>query len=146
MKKTVTKTLGYWIYKKSKYLACVKDTKYKYLILDLQYLIFSFIKDENVFYLGFFWQNSRSHEQLIQRRRQWKPQANLNVYQLERQGEDIQDKMEGLRLLNQSLWKRDKSKDDSIAILADQLVTLTEKLKLLEQREQIKQFQYLDVW
>jgi hypothetical protein len=55
---------------------------------------------------------------------------------LERQGADIQAKMEELELLNQLLGERDKSKDDSIAMLADQLVTLTERLKLLEQRQQ----------
>lgn len=51
--------------------------------------------------------------------------------------------MKGIELLNQSLRERDKSKDDSIAMLADQLVTLTERLKLLEQRQQQQQqFQY----
>ena len=67
----------------------------------------------------------------------------LNVYQLERQGADIQAKVEELELLNQSLRERDKSKDDSISMLADQIVTVTERLKLLEQRQQQQQqFQY----
>jgi len=62
----------------------------------------------------------------------------LNVYQLERQGADIQAKIEELELLNQSLRERDKSKDDSISMLADQLVNLTERLKELEQKQQQK--------
>jgi len=62
----------------------------------------------------------------------------LNVYQLERQGADIQSKIDELELLNQSLRERDKSKDDSISLLADQIVNLTERLKELEQ----KQYQY----
>jgi integrase len=67
----------------------------------------------------------------------------LNVYQLERQGADIQAKIEELEFLNQSLRERDKSKDDSISLLADQIVTLTERLKELEQKQyQQKQFQY----
>ena len=67
----------------------------------------------------------------------------LNVYQLERQGADIQAKVEEIELLNQSLRERDKSKDESIAMLADQFVALTERLKLIEQRQQQqKQFQY----
>lgn len=48
--------------------------------------------------------------------------------------------MEEIELLNQSLGERDKSKDDFIAMLADQLVTLTERLKLMEQRQQQQQF------
>ena len=64
--------------------------------------------------------------------------TSLNVYQLERQGADIQTKIEELELLNQSLRERDKSKDDSISMLADQLVNLTERLKELEQKQQQK--------
>ena len=66
----------------------------------------------------------------------------LNVYQLERQGADIQSKIDELEFLNQSLRERDKSKDDSISMLADQIVNLTERLKDLEQKQQQKQFQY----
>jgi hypothetical protein len=50
--------------------------------------------------------------------------------------------VEELELLNQSLRERDKSKDDSISMLADQLVTLTERLKLLKQRQQQQQQQF----
>ena len=63
----------------------------------------------------------------------------LNVYQLERQGADIQSKIEELELLNQSLRERDKTKDDSISMLADQILTLTERLKDIERKQQ---FQY----
>jgi len=66
----------------------------------------------------------------------------LNVYQLERQGADIQTKIEELEILNQSLRERDKTKDDSISMLADQILTLTERLKDLERKQQQQQFQY----
>jgi hypothetical protein len=45
--------------------------------------------------------------------------------QLERQGADIQTKVEELEELNQSLRNRDKIKDDAISQLSDQLVALT---------------------
>ena len=67
----------------------------------------------------------------------------LNVHQLERQGNDIQTKIEELEIVNQSLRERDKTKDDSISMLADQILTLTERLKDLEQKQhQQKQFQF----
>jgi len=49
----------------------------------------------------------------------------LNIHQLERQGADIQTKVEELEELNQSLRQRDKIKDDAIAQLLDQLMALT---------------------
>ena len=62
---------------------------------------------------------------------------------MERQGADIQAKIEELELLNQSLRERDKSKDESISLLADQHVILTERLEELEQKQNLqKQFQY----
>jgi integrase len=45
----------------------------------------------------------------------------LNIHQLERQGADIQTKVEELEDLNQSLRQRDKVKDDAIAQLSDHL-------------------------
>jgi hypothetical protein len=39
----------------------------------------------------------------------------LNIHQLERQGADIQSKVEELEDLNQALRNRDKMKDDAIA-------------------------------
>jgi TolA-binding protein len=48
----------------------------------------------------------------------------LNVHQLEKQGADIQSKVEELEQLNQSMRDRDKMKDDAIAHLSDQLIAL----------------------
>ena len=56
----------------------------------------------------------------------------LNVHQLERQGADIQTKIEELEELNQSLRQRDKVKDDAIAQLSDQLVSLSARLQEIE--------------
>ena len=58
----------------------------------------------------------------------------LNVHQLERQGADIQSKVEELEQLNQSMRDRDKMKDDAIAHLSDQLVAITARLQELERR------------
>jgi hypothetical protein len=66
----------------------------------------------------------------------------LNVYQLERQGADIQTKIEELEFVNQSLRERDKTKDDSISTLADQILTLTERLKMLERKQYQQQIPY----
>ena len=66
----------------------------------------------------------------------------LNVYELERQGADIQSKIEELEFLNQSLRERDKTKDESLSLLGDQIINLTERLKDLERKQQEQQFQY----
>src|SRR6476469_3444724 len=58
----------------------------------------------------------------------------LDVHQLERQGADIQSKVEELEELNQSLRQRDKVKDDAIAQLSDQLVSLSARLQEIERR------------
>ena len=47
-------------------------------------------------------------------------------------------KVNELEEMNQSLRERDKSKDDAIAMLSDQLLTITERLKELERKQQIK--------
>jgi hypothetical protein len=60
----------------------------------------------------------------------------LNVHQLERQGADIQSKVEQLEQLNQSMRDRDKMKDDAIAHLTDQLIALTTRLNSIERRQQ----------
>jgi integrase len=60
----------------------------------------------------------------------------LNVHQLERQGADIQSKIEELEVLNQSFRDRDKMKDDAIAHLSDQLMALTARMQDLERRQQ----------
>ncbi|MGA9152648.1 MAG: site-specific integrase [Candidatus Nitrosopolaris sp.] len=59
----------------------------------------------------------------------------LNVYQLERQGADIQSKVDELEQLNQSMRDRDKMKDDAIAHLSDQLIALTARLDSIEKRQ-----------
>jgi hypothetical protein len=59
----------------------------------------------------------------------------LNVHQLERQGADIQSKVEELEQLSQSMRDRDKMKDDAIAHLSDQLVAITTRLQELERRQ-----------
>ncbi|MGB8934877.1 MAG: tyrosine-type recombinase/integrase [Candidatus Nitrosopolaris sp.] len=60
----------------------------------------------------------------------------LNVRQLERQGADIQSKVEELERLNQSMRDRDKMKDDAIAHLSDQLIALTTRLDSIERLQQ----------
>jgi integrase len=60
----------------------------------------------------------------------------LNVHQLERQGADIQSKLEELEELNQSFRERDKMKDDAIAHLSDQLMALTARMQDLERSRQ----------
>ena len=59
----------------------------------------------------------------------------LNDHQLERQGADIQNKVEELEELNQSLAQRDKAKDDAITQLSDQLVSLSARLQEIERRQ-----------
>ena len=60
----------------------------------------------------------------------------LNIPQLERQGADIQTKVEELEQLNQSMRDRDKMKDDAIAHLSDQLIALTTRLDSIERRQE----------
>ena len=60
----------------------------------------------------------------------------LNIHQLERQGADIQSKVEELEELNQSLRNRDKMKDDAIAQLSDQLMALTARMQEIERKQQ----------
>jgi hypothetical protein len=60
----------------------------------------------------------------------------LNFHQLERQGADIQSKVQELEDLNSSLRERDKVKDDAIAHLSDQLLVLSTRLQELERKQQ----------
>ena len=53
----------------------------------------------------------------------------LNVYELERQGADIQTTIDQLEYLNQSYREREKSKDDSIAMLSDQIFNFDRKVE-----------------
>ena len=59
----------------------------------------------------------------------------LNIHQLERQGADIQSKVQELENLNSSLRERDKVKDDAIAHLSDQLLSLSTRLQELERKQ-----------
>ena len=61
----------------------------------------------------------------------------LNVHQLERQGADIQSKVDQLEQLNQSMRDRDKMKDDAIAHLSDQTYRLNARLDSIEFRRAI---------
>jgi hypothetical protein len=58
----------------------------------------------------------------------------IDIPQLERQGADIQSKVEELEALNQSMRDRDKLKDVAIAHLSDQLIALTARLDSMEKR------------
>jgi hypothetical protein len=60
----------------------------------------------------------------------------LNIHQLERQGADIQSKVQELEDLNSSLRERDRIKDDAIAHLSDQLLTISTRLQELELQQQ----------
>jgi hypothetical protein len=59
----------------------------------------------------------------------------LKIPRLERQGADIQSKVEQLEQLNESMRDRDKIKDDAIAHLSDQLIALTTRLDSIERRQ-----------
>ncbi len=59
----------------------------------------------------------------------------LNIPQLERQGADIQTKVDELEMLNQSLRNRDKLKDDAIAQLSDQLMAISTRLQEIERQQ-----------
>ncbi len=60
----------------------------------------------------------------------------LNIHQLERQGADIQSKVEELEELNQAIRNRDKMKDDAIAQLSDQVMALTARMQEFERKQQ----------
>ena len=59
----------------------------------------------------------------------------LNVPKLERQGADLQTKIEELQLINQSLRENDKVKEDALAHLSDQLLVLSERMQQLEKKQ-----------
>ena len=56
----------------------------------------------------------------------------LNVPQLERQGADLETKIEELQDINQVLREKDKMKEDVIANLSDKLIMLSERLDAIE--------------
>jgi hypothetical protein len=55
--------------------------------------------------------------------------------QLERQGADMQSKVKELEQLNESMRDRDKMKNDAIAHLLDQFVSLSTRLQEIERRQ-----------
>ena len=61
----------------------------------------------------------------------------LNVPQLERQGADLQTKIEELQLINHSLRENDKVKEDALAHLSDKLLVLSERIQQLERKQMI---------
>ena len=61
----------------------------------------------------------------------------LNIPALERQGADVQSKIEELEGLNRSLRERDKVKDDAIAQISDQLLAISARLKEPERKQSI---------
>ena len=60
----------------------------------------------------------------------------LNIHQLERQGADMQSRVEELEDVNSSLRERDKVKDDAISHLSDQLISISTRLQELERKQQ----------
>ena len=56
----------------------------------------------------------------------------LNIQQLNRQGADLETKIEELQDINQVLREKDKMKEDVIANLSDKLIMLSERLDTLE--------------
>ena len=58
----------------------------------------------------------------------------FNVPQLERQGADLQTKIEELQIINQSLRENDKVKEDALSHLSDQLLVLSERIQKLERK------------
>jgi hypothetical protein len=60
----------------------------------------------------------------------------LNIHQLERQGADIQTKVEELEELNQSFRQHDKVKNDAILHTSDQLMALTARMQEFERKQQ----------
>ena len=56
----------------------------------------------------------------------------LNIQQLNRQGADLDTKVEELQDINQVLREKDKMKEDVIANLSDKLIRLSERLDALE--------------
>ena len=56
----------------------------------------------------------------------------LNIQQLNRQGADLETKIEELQDINQVLREKDKMKEDVITNLSDKLIMLSERLDALE--------------
>ena len=56
----------------------------------------------------------------------------LNIQQLNRQGADLETKIEELQDINQVLREKDKMKEDVITNLSDKLIMLSERLDAIE--------------
>jgi hypothetical protein len=56
----------------------------------------------------------------------------LNIQQLNRQGVDLETKIEELQDINQVLREKDKMKEDVIANLSDKLIMLSKRLDIIE--------------
>ena len=56
----------------------------------------------------------------------------LNIQQLNRQGADLETKIEELQDINQVLREKDKMKEDVISNLSDKLIMLSERLDIIE--------------
>jgi hypothetical protein len=54
---------------------------------------------------------------------------------LERQGADLQTKIEELQLINQSLRENDKVKEDALSHLSDRLLVLSERIQEIERKQ-----------
>ena len=54
---------------------------------------------------------------------------------MERQGADLQTKIEELQIINHSLRENDKVKEDALAHLSDQLLILSERIQQLERSQ-----------
>ena len=61
----------------------------------------------------------------------------LSIPQLERQGADLQTKIDELQLINQSLRENDKIKEDALAHLSDQLLVLSKRIQQLERKQYV---------
>ena len=59
----------------------------------------------------------------------------LNIQQLNRQGADLETKIEELQDVNQSLRENDNVKEDALAHLSDQLLVLSERIQHLERKQ-----------
>jgi hypothetical protein len=60
----------------------------------------------------------------------------IKNHQLERQGADMQSKVEEIEDLNASLRERERVKDDAIAHLSDQLLATSTRLQEIERKQQ----------
>ena len=58
----------------------------------------------------------------------------LNIHKLERQGADLQTRVEELQIVNQSLREKDKVKEDALALLSDQVMTLMKEVQNIKKQ------------